>query len=923
MNIEGPGRGFDRVEEIFALVADLPPGERAAALARECGGDPALRAEVASLIAASEGSSTFVRDVVSEEAGELAGAKESAWIGRRLGPWRITGVLGRGGMGAVYEARRDDGAFRQRVAVKMIRAGLDSETGRRRFLDERQILAHLNHPNIARLLDGGETADGMPYLVMEAIDGISITSYCDERALSIEARLRLFSTVCRAVHSAHTQLIVHRDLKPSNILVDAEGKPTLVDFGIAKLIDPLAARSQTLIGELALTPDYASPEQVRSEPATTVTDVYSLGAVLYELLTGSSAHVFDRYTLPEFTRVICEVESGPPSAVAPPRLQRRLRGDLDNIVLTALRKDPARRYASAEQFAEDLDRHLEGRPVHARASSWRYRAGKFIARNRAGVAAAVVVLLALLGGIAGTMWQARRAERRFREVRSLANTFLFTFHDAIRDLPGSTPARELIVKTALEYLDNLASDARNDASLQLELAAAYEKVGDVLGNPSNPNLGRTDEAMKSYQKSLQLRLAAAGDKVDRADEGRAVLQSHLKMADILIGAGKTDESEAHTKTALALAKKFGTPDDLLQVHKREGELSLRRGDLVPAEAAYVAAMGIARAEAAQKPGLESTALVANVASRLGYVYKMSSRQTKCLETLGVALEETRRLSAAEPAKTSHIRQIIRIHDDRGDALRSPFASEGMHPDLSLREYEESLRQGEWLVKSDPADFSARLSVFLSRAQVADTWREIEPARSLTLFRDLFPMGEALGHDDPSNFQVNWISSLLRYAYADAIQRTGDLQAALPVYDDAVGRIMRMSETDRGRKISRRDRIKVHAERGAVRLRTGDVAGAATDSEVCLPLADSFVVKESRPIDLRDIAYCYELAGDVAMRRQKATVAMAHFDEALVRWKEFGRRRLDSAFLREHLASAERRRAEAESTIAPAAAGSKP
>jgi eukaryotic-like serine/threonine-protein kinase len=910
MSIDETGPALPRVEEVFALVADLPLAERAAALDRECGDDLRLRAEVESLLAAEDGSATLIRDVVSGEAEALAAGRENAWIGRRLGPWRIVGILGRGGMGAVYEVLRDDGAFQQRAALKMIRADVDSEVGRRRFLDERQFLAHLNHPNIASLLDGGESEDGIPYLVMEAVNGQPITTYCNEHKLSIEARLRLFTTVCRAVHFAHTQLIVHRDLKPSNILVAADGTVTLVDFGIAKLIEPGAARAETLVGEMALTPDYASPEQVRFETATTVTDVYSLGAVLYELLTGHPAHVFDSYTLPELTRVICEVESGPPSTVAPPRLQRRLRGDLDNIVLTALQKEPGRRYASAEQFAEDLDRHLTGRPVHARATSWRYRAGKFIVRNRFGVAAAFVVFLSLIGGIAGTMWQARRAERRFQEVRRLANTFLFTFHDAIRDLPGSTPARELIVRTALEYLDNLAADAKDDTALQMELAAAYEKVGDVLGNPSNPNLGRTDDAMKSYEKSLQLRLAATGGAIDRAEEGRAVLQSHLKMADILIGAGKTDESEPHANTAMALAQRFGTSEDLLQAHKRRGELALRRGDLALAEAAYVAATAIARAEAQKSPGLATSAVVASVASRLGYVYKMASRQNECLATLAVALEATERLNKAEPAKTSHVRQIIRIHDDRGDALRSPFASEGMRPDLSLLEYEESLRRGQWLVDADPADFSARLSVFLSRAQVADTWREIEPAKSLPLFRDLFPMGETLKRDDPSSFQVDWISSLLRYAYADAIQRTGDLRGALPAFDEAVDRITRMSATDKGRKIGRRDRMKVHAERGAVRLRLGDVPGAAMDSETCLPLAASFVVSESRPIDLRDIAYCYELAGDVAMRKRQPDVAQKHFDEALVRWNEYGTRRLDSEFLRERIASARTRRGEA-------------
>jgi tRNA A-37 threonylcarbamoyl transferase component Bud32/tetratricopeptide (TPR) repeat protein len=616
-----------RAEELFLRLVELPADERRAALAAECAGDPQLHDEVASLLASDGGSGdTFIMDPVAQEVAVLAAGLESRWIGRRVGAWKITGILGRGGMGAVYEVERDDGAFRQRAALKIIRADVDSEVGRRRFLDERQILAHLNHPNIARLLDGGESDEGAPFLVMEAIDGLPITQHCEKENLSVEQRLRLFATVCRAVHFAHTQLIVHRDLKPSNILVTGDGVVKLLDFGIAKLIAPGAPYLPTLVGDIALTPDYASPEQVRAEQVTTATDVYSLGAVLYEVLTSRRAHSFNAYTLPEFTRVICDQPTNAPSVGAAPRVARRLRGDLDNIVLTAMRKEPSRRYASAEQLAEDIERHLDGLPVHARADSWRYRAGKFVRRNRVAVAAATLIIASLVAGIVGTVWQARRAERRFQQVRSLANTFLFKFHDEIRDLPGSTPARELIVKTALEYLDTLSKEAQHDASLQMELGAAYEKVGDVLGNPRNPNLGRTDEALASYEKSLQLRLAASGEAVDEPAEGRAVLQSHLKMADILISAGKTDESKEHVDRGLELARAFGEPKDRVDAFMRQGELSLRRGDLVSTEKAYREAMAIAEADALRHPGLESDTTVAWAAYRLGYVYKVASRQ---------------------------------------------------------------------------------------------------------------------------------------------------------------------------------------------------------------------------------------------------------------------------------------------------------
>ncbi|HYO76711.1 MAG TPA: serine/threonine-protein kinase, partial [Thermoanaerobaculia bacterium] len=326
-----------RVEAVFLKVAETDPREREGVLERECAGDPRLRAEVESLLANDNGDGTFIGALISSEAAALAEGLERNWLGRRAGAWKITGILGRGGMGAVYEAARDDGAFEQRAALKMVRAGVDDDRVRRRFREERQILAHLNHPNIARLLDGGETDDGVPFLVMEAVDGLPITRHCDERQLPLEARLRLFATVCRAVHFAHTRLIVHRDLKPSNVLVTRDGVVKLLDFGIAKL---LAADAEAANGDLTMTPDYASPEQVRAEEVTTASDIYSLGAVLYELLTGRKAQTFSSYTPSEILRAVSESTAAVPSAGAPRHVARRLRGDLDAIVRTAMEKDP-------------------------------------------------------------------------------------------------------------------------------------------------------------------------------------------------------------------------------------------------------------------------------------------------------------------------------------------------------------------------------------------------------------------------------------------------------------------------------------------------------------------------------------------------------------------------------------------------------
>jgi tetratricopeptide (TPR) repeat protein len=898
------------VEAVFLRVIEAPVGEREETLARECAGDERLRAEVESLLANDGGATTFIRDLVADEAAQLTEGLERRWIGRRVGAWRLVGVLGRGGMGAVYEVARDDGAFRQRAALKIVRAEIDKAGGRQRFLEERQILAQLNHPHIARLLDGGESDDGVPFLVMEAVDGRPITQHCQQANLSLEDCLRLFVTVCRAVHFAHTQLIVHRDLKPSNILVTADGTVKLLDFGIAKLIGPGMVESPAPGGELAMTPDYASPEQLQAGPVTTASDIYSLGAVLFELLTQRKAHSYSSSTLPDLLREASAHAPRVPSEAAPAGLARGLRGDLDAIVLMALQRDASLRYASAEQLAQDIERHLDGLPVAARPDTLRYRAGKFIGRNRLAVAASLLLVLSLMAGIVGTVWQARRAERRFQQVRKLSNTFLFRFHDEIRDLPGATHAREVLVTTALEYLDNLAQDAGNDPQLQAELGAAYEKVGDVLGNPRNSNLGRTKDALASYETSLRLRVAASGAAIDRPEEGRAVLQSHLKIADVLLNAGKTDQSAAHIKEAASLASRFGTAGDRAGAFAREGELAIRLGDLDAAEAAYRSSVAQAQQQMASSPGTTNRAALVAAASRLGYVLKMGSRQREALSALDVALQSALQLHAAEPNRTIHVRQIMNLHNDRGDVLRSPFAAEGMRPDLSMKEYEEALQQVNWLVKADPIEYAGRTNMLMAKAQIADTWREVEPERSLPMFEEILKQSEEVRRSDLSNFQTEWLVALMWEAYANATRAAGHSREALARYDRAVTLIDAMRRTDRGRSISRRDLTKVLGERGQLRLSLGDVAGAAKDAGACRPHADSFTTVKARPVDLRDAAFCYELNGDVALRKGDAAEAVRQFDEALVRWNEFGRRKLDSPYLREHRQSAESHRSEA-------------
>ena len=407
-------------------------------------------------------------------------------------------------MGSVYRARREDENFKQEVAVKLMRASLEIRPEAvRRFLEERQILAGLAHPNIARLLDGGYTSEGTPYIVMEYVAGTPITDYCARNGLDLKARLHLFLQLANGVQFAHQHLVIHRDIKPANVLVTGEGTPKLLDFGIAKLLDPEAVRTETTLRPL--TPDYASPEQIRGRAMSTASDVYSLGVLLYELVAGSRPYKLADTPLDQAIEAICIKDPAPPSTVSPD-----VNEDLDAIVMKALRKEPESRYASVREFAEDIDRYLGMRPVLARQGTFRYVARKFVRRHRTGVAAAAVVVILLAGSAALVIRESQvarferdRAQRRFNEVRRLAHSVIFDLQDKIAALPGSTPVRKELIASAIGYVDRLAKEADGDPGLQQELAEAYMQIGQVQGG-GNENLGDQQGALASFQKAEQI-----------------------------------------------------------------------------------------------------------------------------------------------------------------------------------------------------------------------------------------------------------------------------------------------------------------------------------------------------------------------------------------------------------------------------------
>lgn len=522
-----------RVTEIFAALIDLPESQRPAKLDELSRGDAATRAEVESWLESYAESSDFLEEPAFSIA-DLGSAH-----GKTFGPYAIIGDIGRGGMGAVYLAERKDGEFDQRVAIKIVRQSIAEDFVIERFRRERQILASLSHSNIAKLLDGGVSSAGEPYLVMEFIEGRPITEFAE--TLTIVQKLRLFLKVCAALSYAHRNLVVHRDIKPGNILVTTDGEPKLLDFGLAKLVDESLGLdvTETRTEFRALTPAYASPEQLRGEAITTSSDVYSLGVVLYELLTGQRPFTFEGMSLDQMIRAVST--TGP---VLPSRTlaaNHKLRGDIDNIILKALRNEPDRRYQSVEQFAEDIQRHLDGLPVTARKDTLYYRTGKFVMRYRGAVAASLLIFVVLVTGIVLTVRERRKADRRFNDVRQLANALMFEVDSEIQK--GPTKGRAMIAKRALEYLDSLALESGNEDDLQVELAAGYLKVGDIQGKPYRPNLGDTAGSAVSYRKAI-----AILDPLTEADPANLEARRYLSLS--WQSLGRVEERNSEWETAL-------------------------------------------------------------------------------------------------------------------------------------------------------------------------------------------------------------------------------------------------------------------------------------------------------------------------------------------------------------------------------------
>jgi non-specific serine/threonine protein kinase/serine/threonine-protein kinase len=814
---------WQQIKDIFNDAAELPESDRAAFLDRACSADNELRSEVGRWLAAERDP-----DADRLEHSPVASIKklwsrntDASLVGTRVGAFCLVRLIGSGGMGSVFEAvRGTEAGFEQRVALKIIMRGRDSKEMLSRFLHERKILASLEHSNIARFIDGGVTEEALPFYAMEYVNGEFIDDYCVKCSLSIRDRLELFLTVCDAVSYAHQHLIVHRDLKPANILVTVEGVVKLLDFGIAKLIsfDEEAASTQTQ--QVALTPAYASPEQLRGERVTTTSDVYSLGVILYELLTGRRPHTIENSSPAELLNAVCETDPLRPSlavtinerdlpreprSIEMARLQKLLRGDLDNIVLKALHKDPKRRYASAELLAEDLRRYLAGRPVGARPDTLGYRATKFLKRNRLASVASSLIFLSLCAGIIATAHQnvqARRersrAERRFNEVRALANKFVFDYHDRIARLHGAIELRALMIKDAAAYLDHLAADTADDADLQIELARAYLKLGEVQGAPYSDNVGDTAGASNSYKKGTALLEVVLRSHPDQLAAKAELSRAYVLSANLMARSGESGYP-AYIQKSVALNEDLvnSNPDN-----------TTYRSQLIRSYISFADYGG----QLAWKDGNQRMA-----------AYRKAS-----------ALAD--RLYLAAPNDPDVIRVFITTHQRlsmnlywAGDALKQRDGANQQVLDIGAEAEEHANRalQARAELEKVSSDLSSMLNIRIKLTQdLAMAMSLHNDPQAVVVLQELLEAARARAREDASNKEAQFDIALVLSNLATAHSAVGNSRHAVSCLREAVDLFDKALQVDKENRESARNLIEARVALGEALSRNGEFAEAA-------------------------------------------------------------------------------------------------
>jgi non-specific serine/threonine protein kinase/serine/threonine-protein kinase len=894
---------YQQVKQIFYQAVELPPADRGAFLAQNCLGDEELRRQVEMMLGSDTEKTTFLDAPAVKPVTRLFVPSEED-VPKRIGPYEIQREIGRGGMGAVFLASRADDQYRKQVAIKVVLRERENTQVLERFRRERQILANLDHPNIALLLDGGATPEGLPYLVMEYVEGLPIDVFCDQNRLGVAARLRIFLTVCSAIQHAHQNLVIHRDLKPGNILVRNDATVKLLDFGIAKILPargPAAVSERTATGMRMLTPEYASPEQVKGDPITTATDVYLLGVVLYQLLTGHHPFAFkertavlqmlvseevqkpseavDRVITHDHTDGTREVLRSPESVsqargITAQALKKRLAGDLDSILLKALAKDPANRYSSVEQLAEDIRSHLADRPVTVRPQTVIYIASRFLRRNRTVALAASVAALALVSAAGEAVREAyiarqerAKAERRFQQVRGVANSFLFDVHDAMAPLAGTTAARQLVVQKAVEYLDNLSKEAAGDASLESELATAYHRVGDLQGNPNSANLGDSDAALKSYQKALAIRNGLMAKNPGDTRIRQDAASSYEAVGDLLVTSGNLESALEHYERARSVHEELlkGDPGNRqfrsLRIKSYHNVVGVLTATGNTAKAIEMSRTALQMAEGMEREEPQSPATRRNLSAacaRMGAVLDRMGDSKGALQQFERSVAIHAKLSQEDPKSAQTQRELSLLYEDIGRALAS-----GNDLARATEQYRKAMQIRRELSASDPKNAQAARDLGFIEMRMGDMLeRANQLPAALESYRRALQIFQNLAERDPTNLLARRDVALLFERLGNLQASAGNATAALDNYQRLEEMAREWSNKDASNLVAAHTLGVAHLKVSEMQSRTGDNVKALKSSDAALALFDNLRKRDTANVEnQRGLAWAFFRKGD--------------------------------------------------------------
>jgi serine/threonine protein kinase len=897
---------WNLIEEIFHGALECPLPERHNYVLNACRDDSELRLEVESLLANDRDAATTLGSLVVRELRAIVTESSATEIGSRIGPYKLVRELDSGGMGVVYLAVRSDDQYFQIVAIKMIRKGTESPALLQRFRTERQVLATLNHPNIGTILDGGETPDGRPFIVMEFVEGQPITQACENLGLSVRRRIELFRSLCSAVHYAHQKLVIHRDIKPSNVLVTSDGALKLIDFGISKPISAgliSGGSSSVATTGLVLTPDYASPEQLSGLELTTSTDIYSLGVLLYEILTGSRPYMLHGLSYAAAERLVSSGEIRKPST-APElseKARKELTGDLDRIVMMAMEKDPSRRYQTALHLNEDLLRYLEGKPVLARKATPAYRLKKFLRRHRTAsmLTGAMVVLMA--ASVLLYSWQSRRAERRVNQIESLADSTISDMAEKLQNSSASVETQAALFQGAIQYLDELRQSWGDDPRILLQLSKAYRRLGNLEGSPFVANLGNRAVAAASFQEALQTALAAQA-RLPGAESSTAVIIAYHQLGQFETFAGDLDKARDHYQRCLALAREFlgEKPGDPLRKQLLAASYAglgyveysnLQTDKAVQNDRAAVQAVGD------QPTGNEAddrrlTAFYARLGRDLNELGSYTDAIVVYKKAIPIAEDLVRKYPSDQNKRIAFV-----LYNNITDLLAGIETLNVGRADQARIYARKALESAEERTASDSRNVQARSDLAYAFVDMGNALRSTRPSEAASWYRKSIDLTKQLGSDTDTQLELAGRDE----TSASELMRGTQSSERLRLLEEANTIRQAIARKGPNPPIDRVRLMRSYCRLSDAELAMKDLAKARTYADSSMPFLKEFNPTSASLLVLRELGFCDMNLGNVqhwmatdrylpsADRDSAAAAAHDWYGKSLDVWKEWSRR----------------------------------